>query len=120
MKRILNEVPVASLNERTRLREHRLRLDIARHSLRIKSEDVFIGGRENARLPECADDLLPINARVIAEILRRRERSAFGDRLGVVDYARARFSREDFKSSRLRHRSTSSHMPIVRDERFRP
>ena len=95
MERVLYEVPVATLNERARLREHRLRLDISRHRLAIEAKDVLIGGGKDARTPESCDYLFPDYARLIAEIFRRRERAALRDRLGVVDHARARLSCED-------------------------
>ena len=109
MKRILYEVSVSTLNERARLREHRLRLDVARHRLGVEAEDMPIRGREDARLSEGSDDLLPYDPRVVAKILRRSERSAFRDRLRIVNNARRRLTREDSECRRFWLRSSGSH-----------
>ena len=113
MKRILYEVSVSTLNERARLREHRLRLDVARHRLGIKAEDMPIRGRKDARLSEGADDLLPYDPSIVAKILRRSERSAFRDRLRIVDHARRRLAREDSECRRFRLRSSRSHRYLL-------
>lgn len=95
MERILYEVSVSPLKERPRLDEHSLRLKIARHRFGVEPEHVLIRGGKDARAPESCDDLLPDYARLRADIGRRREWPAFGDRLRVIDNRRARLSRED-------------------------
>ncbi len=68
-----------------------------------------IGGGEDARLSEGADDLLPYDPSIVSKILRRSERSAFRDRLRIVDHARRRLAREDSKCRRFWLRSSRSH-----------
>lgn len=113
MQRILHEIPVAPFDERPRLREHILRLNVARHRLGVQAQNVLVRGREHARSSKRRDDLLPISASLFAHLGRWRERTTFRDRLRVIDDARARLSREKFEARRFWLRPSSSHQGII-------